>query len=284
MGKTVDTASSTTVKNVDKLSKELVVELSTEETKDKKSFEELLEECNLSEIDFFINVILIGIALVGLKKKHLDRFYNVVDTSKISIKQVGRRMKLVLEHTVDFSKCMDNSGTQKELVQRVSKLKIDKRLSKPTHSMLKDIFNISLEKIENMKHLSDPDFNTALSDSDEPYKKLVEEQNAVKAAKNKKNADAEKDKHIPDGMDKVDFYNQLDKGVYGVISLLHTANTLNGNLENDVSDLEAKNSSLSNELLVAQTKLAMYEKMLVKANLPSEMPDSFNKQSEKKAS
>jgi len=178
------------------LENDITGDLSPEETEDKKSFEDLLEQYNISKIDLYINAILIGITLVGLKKKHLDRFYNVVDTSKISIKQVGRRMRLVLEHTVDFEKCMDNSGTQKELKVRVSKLTIDKRLENPTQEMLKDIFNISLEKIENMKFLSDKDFNTVLSESDEPYKKLVEEQNKVKAAKSKKDSDSEKD--VPD--------------------------------------------------------------------------------------
>ena len=176
MAKTVKTESSNTVKNVDGLSKKLVVELSTGETKDKKSFEDLLEKYNISKIDFYINAILVGIALVDLKKKHLDRFYNVVDTNKISIKQVGRRMKLVLKHTVNFEKCMDNSRTEKELKQRVSNLNIDKRLLKPTVSMFKDIYNLTLDKIENMKYLPDNEFSIVLSDSDEPYKKLVEKQ------------------------------------------------------------------------------------------------------------
>lgn len=47
----------------------VVDKLSVEETKDKKSFENLLKELNISKIDFYINAILVGIALVGLTKK-----------------------------------------------------------------------------------------------------------------------------------------------------------------------------------------------------------------------
>jgi len=263
----------------------LVDKLSLDEQNDREAFENLLEQEGKSKAQFIIDCILVGIALVGLKKKHLGRFYNVVDKSKISTTQVGRRMKLVLKSSVAYDDCVNNNGTQKELEQRVSKLIIAPRVELLTVKILENIYKLTLDKVENMRFLSDKEWDIILSgDSDEPYRKLVGKQNKDKAAESKKNADAEKDKHIPDGMEKEDFYNQLDKGIYGVVSLLYTANTLNGSLENNVSDLEAKNSSLSNELLVAQTKLAMYEKMLVKANLPSEMPDSLIGKSEKKAS
>jgi hypothetical protein len=268
--------------------------LSKEEKNDKEAFENLLKQAGKSKAQFIFDCILVGIALVGLKKKHLDRFYNVVDKNKISTTQVGRRMKLVLKSSVVYDECMNNNGTKKELEQRVSNLIIAPRVELLTVEILENIYKLTLDKAENMRFLSDKDWDIVLSgNSDEPYRKLVEKQNADKAAENKKNANAEKDKHIPNGMDKDDFYNQLSKGIYGVVSLLHTANTLNNGFEVKVNDLEAKNKSLSNELLVAQTKLEMYEKMpekeaqpdiVVKADLPSEMPDSFTKQSEKKAS
>jgi len=286
MAKTVKAESSTTaVKNVDKLSEELVVELSAEEKNDKEVFENLLKKAGKSKAQFIFDCILVGIALVGLKKKHLNRFYNVVDKSKISTTQVGRRMKLVLLSSVVYEDCVDNNGTQKELEQKVSKLIIAPRIETLTIQMLENIYKLTLDKVENMRFLSDKGWDTVSSgDSDEPYRKLVDKQNKVKAAESKKNADIEKDKHIPDGMGKEDFYDKHGKGIYGVISLLHAANTLNGSLENNVSDLEEEKKILSNELLVAQTKLEMYEKMVANANLPSEMPDSFLNKSVKKAS
>jgi len=260
--------------------------LSKEEKSDKEAFENLLKQAGKSKAQFIFDCILVGIALVGLKKKHLDRFYNVVDKSKISTIQVARRIKLVLKSSVAYDECVNNNGTKKELEQRVSNLIIAPRVELLTVEMLENIYKLTLDKVENMRFLSDEAWDIVLSgNSDEPYRKLVEKQNADKAAENKKNANAEKDKHIPNGMDKDDFYNQLSKGIYGVTSLLHTANTLNGSLENDVSDLEEEKKILSDKLLVAETRLEMLiNNSVVKGNLASLTTDTFTKNSEKKAS
>ena len=272
----------------------LVDKLSLDEQNDREAFENLLEQEGKSKAQFIIDCILVGIALVGLKKKHLGRFYNVVDKSKISTTQVGRRMKLVLKSSVAYDDCVNNNGTQKELEQRVSKLIIAPRVELLTVKILENIYKLTLDKVENMRFLSDKEWAIILSgDSDEPYRKLVGKQNKDKAAESKKISDAEKDKHIPNGMEKEDFYDKHGKGIYGVISLLHTANTLNGNLENDVSDLEEEKKILSDKLLIAKTQLAMLEKMaekesqllkVVKANPLPQMNEPSTDKSEKKAS
>ena len=279
MGKTLDTASSTAVKNVDGL-KDLVVELTEEQKAHQGELKQLVKNEKLSLLAFIMNCFKVGKKLVELKKIYKEDFYNIVNSSIISKEQVRRRMKLVLRLDVDFSAAMSNKGTDFDREENVALLVIDERFENLSIKDLEFAAGLTLDKIAEMKHLSDEDWHTVLTKSDKPYQAHKDKIDAD----NLKKALAEKDKHIPDGMDKEDFYDKHGKGIYCVISLLHTANTLNGSLENNVIDLEAKNSSLSNELLVAQTKLAMYEKMVVKANLPSEIPDSFNKKSEKKAS
>lgn len=293
MAKTVKTASSTADKNVDGLSEELVednivVELTDEQQTHQVELKQLVKKEKLSILAFIINCFKVGKKLVELKKLYKEDFYNIVNTSIISKEQVRRRMKLVLRLDVDFSDAMSNKGTDFDREENVAMLIIDERIENLSIKDLKLAADLTLEKIADMKHLSDKDWHTVLTKSDKPYQA---HQDKIKAD-NLKKATADKDKHIPDGMDKQDFYNQLDKGIYGVVSLLYTANTLNGGLEDKVSNLEEDNKSLSDDLLIANSKLEVYEKVpnkesapeqIVKVNL-SEISDSIAKQFTKKAS
>jgi len=261
MGKTLDTASSTAVKNVDGL-KDLVVELTEEQKAHQGELKQLVKNEKLSLLAFIMNCFKVGKKLVELKKIYKEDFYNIVNSSIISQEQVRRRMKLVLRLDVDFSVAMSNKGTAFDREENVALLVVDERFENLSIKDLEFAADLTLEKIAEMKHLSNEDWHTVLTKSDKPYQAHKDK----KEADNKIIADVKKYVCEKDGLTRIEIDTFYEKGMNGMITLVKTANDSNAKLENNVSDLEEEKKILSDKLLVAETQLAMLEKIVDKTD------------------
>ena len=176
--------------------------------------------------------------LVEAKKELKKRFYNVIDEDIAPKKFVERAMKLVLVKDVDFKDAMNIKDGKKDIERRVKKLKLDERIVNLTIDEMKDFNKPSLKKLEEIKNLSNEDFNEVISGLDKPYndykKKIAEKIASDKLTNHYSNR--------PSSMKKEDFDDYCKKGIYTVISLFSEAIDENEQIR---KELKIKNDELT---------------------------------------
>lgn len=148
-------------------------ELTKEQLADREKVNAINNTIEKAGKQFILNRIKLGLLLVNLKKKHKELFWTVIDTNKVSQKTLERAMMLVLKDESVFPKAMSNDGGEKDIAENVELLVIDKNVKALDMKALSKLNKPTLNKIANMKHLSDKDWKIVLSGSDKPYKEYM---------------------------------------------------------------------------------------------------------------
>ena len=158
----------------------------------------LVKETNESENMFFINRQALAYLLLEIKAKYPEHFWDIVDTSVMSKKTLERAMELVLHKSVDFPKAMDTKCGIQDIQNNVKLLKVDTRIQAfKTVEDIEKIYDLSFNKINNAKHLSDIAWEAMCRGEDKLYKEHMEVENAHgQAIKEDKLRDT-----VPDTMD-----------------------------------------------------------------------------------
>jgi len=132
---------------------------------------------------------------------------------------------------------------KKTTIQNSKLLIFDKRVVNLTEtdiSNIPDIYNGGLTKIDNMKGLTQSDWDTVVGGDNTPFKTLTDKIASV----NKTNSDNKRDKHQPKGMNRKEFLDMVDNGIYPVIQTVYDFTIENDKLEKNVKSLERKIKSL----------------------------------------
>jgi len=203
----------------------------------------LVKSGNSFDTQSIFTKIQIGILLVEMKLKNPIDFDSITPESLISKKTRNRRMKLILDTSVDFTKGMKITKDKKSTVGNSKLLILDKRvvtLTEKNISNIPDIYNGGLTKVERMKGLSKSNWDTVIGGNDKPYTTLMDNISSM----NKTNSDNKRDKHQPKGMDRKEFLDMVDNGIYPVIKTVYDFKVENEKLEKNVKSLERKIKSL----------------------------------------
>ena len=164
----------------------IVKELTAEQTADRKQVNKLINLVEKAGVEFILHRLALAFLLITLRKKYKERFWDIVDTSKISKKTLERAMKLVLKDESVFPNAMSNKGGAKDIAENVELLVIDERVKALDKKAISNIYEPKLKKIGVMKNLSDEDWAIVIDGSDKPFK----EYKAKKAAEAKANEEA----------------------------------------------------------------------------------------------
>jgi len=175
--------------------KSIVKELTAEQTADRKQVNELINLMVKAEAEFILHRLALAFLLITLRKKYKERFWDVVDTSKISRKTLERAMKLVLKDESVFPDAMSNKGGAKDIAENVELLVIDERVKALDKKALSNMYQPTLNKIRDMKNLSDEDWAIVIGGRDKPFKEYKKKK-AEEAADEKEAEEKEKTKNL----------------------------------------------------------------------------------------
>lgn len=203
----------------------------------------LIESGNSHYVKSIFIKIQIGIKLVEMKLKNPIDFDSIIPKSIMDSKTRNRRMKLVINKDCDFTKCMKVTKDKKTSKENSKLLIFDKRVVNLTEtdiSNIPDIYNGGLTKVENMKMLEKPEWDLVVGGDNTPFETLMD---TIKSDKIE-NSDTERDKHQPKGMDRNEFLDMVENGIYPVIQTVYEFKVENEKLEKNVNSLERKIKSL----------------------------------------
>lgn len=208
-----------------------------------------------------------GLLSIETKITHPKSFNRMADYEEhIPKKQLHRGMKLVMENPSDLRKALVVSGKNTDIAKNTALLVIDSKIRSITLESLSNMKDISVKKIEKMKHYLDFDnFITVLGGDDAPYDAILSKEESDNAeANNKKHYS-----HMPEGFeDKKLFDNLTSGGVYELTTQVLENMVSIAELESDKVKLESEKTDLKLELAKLKGKLEVYADLpTVKANL-----------------
>lgn len=212
-------------------------ELSRREQEVQDKIKDLKKQNNDDRLNSLISRKELSVALVEAKIEFPKVFYTIVNEEIASKKFIQRTMKLALDNSVDFKKAMCIKGGKHDIENCVSLLKLDERITNLTVDKLKDFNEPTLKKLEEIKNLSDDDFNKVISGLDKPY---IDYKNEISKEKEDEREKARYSKK-PNGMKDEEFDAYCKGGIYTVITALSELKKENQEIR---SELELKSSEL----------------------------------------
>jgi len=261
----------------------ILIDLTEDQKTTQSNIQKLVEASNASDVTAIHSKIELGIELIKAAKKFPLVFDSVVPEIVISKKTKTRRMKLVIENDVDFTKAMKATKDVKAAHANKELLVLDTRvttLTKEAIANIPDIYNGGLTKIESMKELSSKDWKKVVGGDDKPYQAMVEK----KKAKAKDEKEAEKNKHKPAEMPQKEYDAIIKNGIYTAAVTIHDFSTKNEQLEKEIESLESEIAALKDKQHEMELKLARADGMLtVSGNFQNQDIDKQSKKAKSAA-
>jgi len=204
-------------------------------------------------LELVLEIIKLGVNLVKFKQELGSRFFTVINQEVLNSKLIYRYIRLVitLDSQIEYDK------TVKGKKENIDLIVLDERIVSLNKSNLSKMINPSINKIENMKPLSNENFKDVINGDDKSY-----ESHMLVVKEKIKNEKMEKEK--PSDMDENTFNQHIKDGIFETIRKLNDKSEKVTELSKEVSELKLEIEKLTKENIKLESMNDLSHNMLDK--------------------